>query len=924
MLTSRLAPAAFCLLLTACAAWKPTGKTTSLPPQAGALAPGKSSGAASGTSQLPAFDAVTQGADRIEGVLPLWRKQEKLWVELGPADWRKAFFLSPQLSTGIGEQGLFGGLLASRWGEVGRPQWVEFRRVHQQVQLLAINSAFVAQPGSAAALGVEAAFSHSLLASAPVASAPHPERETVLVELSAMLAGDLMGLGAQLQRAFRQGYALDGKQTTVSHVPGTSSASLVVQVQQHFAVASLSSAATAKEGQPGAPASSTPTGVPDPRSLFLTVRYTLSPLPEQPMQPRRADPRVGYFTTTLTDFTSDLSRNPRQRLINRWALVPKDPTAPKSPPVRPLVFWLDASIPENYRAAITAGVLEWNKAFDAIGIEQALQVQDAPELQPIDTVGNGHVVIRWMTNHTPSFGAIGPSHVDPRSGEILAGAIAFESLTARALRALRSQIIPAGDPGDSHAGHPVEHSPASCGHADYAAEQLSYALNILDSTSPTGDMPPDSPQVQAFVEAYLKDVTMHEVGHVLGLRHNFKASRWRTQDELAQANLTTARGNSASVMDYLAINLGPPGQPWGAPFQTTLGPYDHWAIEYGYRPLTGTADEQALALQRIADRQSQGPWQIPLDYGTDEDQSQGMDPQTQSFDLGNDPLVFATHRMALAQALLEDTSRRARLPRNNTSEKPSAIDQTPLLRRKVLYALRDMGRASQTVLKQVGGLIVRRDATDSGRDLLSPVPAQQQRDALQWLLQHFLSHQKDLVSPAVQRQLAPDFFERSDSRATITDAAVPTDFSLSNQWATLSLAVLDGLMNDRLAVRILDNADKVRDTETHPLGWQEVLSSIQSHVWHDRKRARRSLPPTEATWMRNLQRAYVNRLSAALLRGQTRADIRAAYRSQATQLLKQLTSSKGGMLSDEDQAHRQDCAGTLQRALNAQVPRQSP
>jgi Met-zincin/Domain of unknown function (DUF5117) len=911
MVTSRLAPACICLLLTACAAWKPPSKAVSTQSAAD-----KQAVVSTATTQAPAFDTVIQGAERIEGLMPLWRKQDKLWIELGPADWRKAFFLSPQLTTGIGEQGLFGGLLASRWNQVGRPQWVEFRRVNQQVQLLAINSAFVAAPGSAAALGIEAAFSHSLLASVPVASATHPKRETVLVELSAMLATDVMGLGAQLQRAFRQSYALDTKQTTVTHVPGTSMASLVLQVQQHFMAASLASASANKDGASASLPSITPSGLPDPRSLFLTLRYTLSPLPEQPMSTRRADQRVGYFTTTLTDFTNDLARTPRQRWINRWSVMPKDPAAARSQPLRPLVFWLDASIPPNYRAAITEGVLEWNKAFEAIGLEQVLQVQDAPEHQPIDTVGNGQVIIRWMTNHNPGFGAIGPSHVDPRSGEILAGSVAFESLSTRAIRALRSQILSTAAQADVPEEMP--HS-AQCIHADQAAEQLSYALDLLGT-----DLHADNPQAQAFVLAYLKDVTMHEVGHVLGLRHNFKASQWRTQQELAQSDLTRVGGISASVMDYLAINLGPEGEPWGQPFQTTLGPYDYWAIEYGYKHLQGTPQEQAQALQRIADRQSQPAWQMPLDYGTDEDQSLGVDPQTQSFDLGRNPLVFASHRLRLAQRLLNSAAQQIERPQTAEGTQLPAIERAPLLRRKVLYAFRDMGRSSQVVLRQVGGLVVRRDAPDSGRALLEPVPSEQQRKALQWLLTHFLSPQQGSLPPALQRQLVPDFFERSDSQGLSTDATVPTDFSLADQWAGLYLGVLDGLMNERLAMRILDNADKVRDTDPQPLAWQEVLSQVQNHIW--RKPSRHGTAPstTEAGWQRNVQRAYVNRLSSALLRGSTRADIRSSYRAQAIKLLHLLNTPQGGHLSEQDRMHRQDCAGTLHRALDAQVPRQTP
>jgi hypothetical protein len=901
----RIATGLLCLALSACASVK-APKTSRVVDVAVSSAkpetPAPSPQTPAATGQPPAFDTVTKGAERVVGLLPIWRKQDKLWLELGSKDWRRAFFLSPQLTAGIGEQGLFGGLLSSRWAEMGRPQWVEFRRVNQQVQLLAINGAFTAEPGTPTALGVEAGFSHSLLASSPVASAEHPERGTVLIDLSALMSADVMGLAAQLQRSFRQNYTLDGRQTAVTQVPASPQA-LVLQVQQHFMAASVNPAATGNEPTSAATGPKVPSGLPDPRSLFITMRYTLSPLPEQVMPSRMADPRVGYFTSTRTDFTDDLNRSPKQRLINRWSLVRQDATAPRSPPVRPLVFWLDASIPKAYRDVITEGVLEWNKAFEAIGFEQALQVRDNPQQQPVDTVGNGHVVIRWMTNHEPRFGAIGPSHVDPRSGEILAGSIAFESLSSRSIRALKSQIL---EPQSTAFDSTMLRD--GCQHADHAAEQLAYGLNTLDTSGVSADLPPDSAQVQSFVLGYLKETTLHEVGHVLGLRHNFKASRWRTAQQLQNPTLTRLEGNSASVMDYPAINLGPPGEVWGSPFQTTLGPYDYWAIAYGYQNLTGSATAQAQALKTIASRQSQPAWQLALDYATDEDLALGLDPQAMSFDLGQDPLAFAQHRLQLAQTLMAQYS-----------QAPPAAEDAAQLRRRVLYALRDMGRVSGLVLRQVGGLITRRDAPNSARALLEPLPASAQRAALNWLLDDFLSITQTLLPAALQRRLAPDYFERADAFSTGEFTTATTDFSVADQWLALHQPVLDGLMSDKLAARLLDNIDKTSDLEHHPLTWQEVQTRLQHHIWPTN-----SAWAMSSAWQRNLQRSHVNRLSAALLHGGTRADVRAQYRRMAQQLLKQLIAGSAQHLSEEANAHRLDCIGTIERALKASVIRQAP
>jgi hypothetical protein len=237
----------------------------------------------------------------------------------------------------------------------------------------------------------------------------------------------------------------------------------------------------------------------------------------------------------------------------------------------------------------------------------------------------------------------------------------------------------------------------------------------------------------------------------------------------------------------------------------------------------------------------------------------------------------------------------------------------------VLYALRDMGRVSGLVLRQVGGLITRRDAPNSARALLEPLPAEAQRAALHWLLHDFLSATHTLLPAALQRRLAPDYFERADALSTGELTTATTDFSVADQWLTLHQAVLDGLMSDKLAARLLDNIDKTRDIEPHPLTWQDVQTRLQRRIWQNTHA--QAMPPA---WQRDLQRSHVNRLSAALLRGGTRADVRAQYRRIAQQLFKQLNTRRSQHWTNEENAHRLDCMGTIERALEASVVRQSP
>jgi hypothetical protein len=854
------------------------------------------------------FEQVVKGAERQDGLLPIWKRQDKVWIELPANAFGKPYFLSPKIASGIGEAGLFGGLMQSRWAQVGRPQWIEFRKVNQHVQMLAVNAAYTARKGTPQALAVDAAFSPSLLGSVPM-SAPNPRNGAVLIEANALLIGDFLGVAQHLQHTYRQNYGLDVRNSGLMQ-SRTQADSVNFEVTQHFATPAIA----VPTGTPGQPQPTVPLSVPDPRSLFVTVHYSLTALPDKPMDTRAADPRVGYFTTTVADFTDDLARTPRKRFINRWRLEKKDPQAALSEPVKPIVFWLDPSIPEAYRPAITAGILEWNKAFEAIGFKNAIQVRTPPAGKPFDTLATGHASIRWMTNSQPMFGAIGPTHVDPRSGEILDADIALESLSSRAMRTIRSQYFTTATSAFGVSGENLEPpsqngleapgEPDACMHSAQSAEQLGLALDVLEAQ---GVLDPDSPQVQQFVLAYLKDTTMHEVGHTLGLRHNFRGSRWHSAQELTDPVLTQKEGNSASVMDYAPINLPMPGHRAGMPFQTTLGPYDYWAIEYGYKPLPEDKAQAQQALRAIAQRSADPALVDELAYGTDEDYAAGLDPQALAFDLGRDPVAFARTRIAIVRDLFERQARRELKP----------DDDPTLMRRSVSYGLRELARTSQILARQVGGLVTRRDAP-GGRDLLAPLPAAQQRAALDMLISDFLSPNALELPPALQRKLAPDYLERQEGGEP--GMPVATDFSVAEQQLGMQRAIVSYLMNESLSERLLDNIDKTRDIEKQPLTVGELYRTLQDAIWSNG-----AVPVGTDSARRNLQRAYVNVLATAIVRnGSPRADVRALLRQQASKLVKQLKAQRVADPNSTAAAHRQDCIDTLVSALDAGVVRPTP
>ena len=847
------------------------------------------------TGPLRPFAEVVKDARRIDGALTLWQKEDKVWIELKPEDLEQPFILSPKLKTGIGERMFYGGLMKGSGV-------VEFRRIHNQMQLVWSNTSYSAAKGSPEARSIEAGYSASLLASAPVLSLPEPQRKSVLVEANAMFLADLLTIGQDLQRTYRQSYAFDARNSAITNVRATPDL-VVLEVLSHFAAASI--AIPQPGSPPGSPQPSAPRSLRDPRSMFMTVHYSLARLPSEPMHSRKADQRIGYFESGRFDFTGDLTRTPRVRFVNRWRLEKKEAEAALSEPVKPIVFWLDRTVPERYRASITAGVLEWNKAFERIGFKNAVRVEVQPENADFDTLDFGRASIRWMTNASPTFGAIGPSHVDPRSGEILDADIGIESLASRNARAVRSQIITGAAASPEERG--LLAAGLLCSYGDEAAEQMTYATDVLEAR---GDLDPGSPEAEAFVQAYMKDVTMHEVGHTLGLRHNFRSSRVFTAKQLADPEFTRRNGISGSVMDYAAVNLNGPTEEralYGTPFNDTLGPYDYWAIEYAYRPLPSglTAAQEAAALDKIAARSAEPL----LAYGTDEDFFLGVDPESLQGDLGDDVVAFAKKRIAIAQDLLR---------RQETRELRPGQEYNVLLR-SARYAVRDVARAANLLSRQIGGVRTVRDQPGTGRDPLTPVSFLEQRAALDVITGELLSAESFRVSPGLQRRFATDFEERSDVLFGLNDGALETDFSLSTQVSGMQRALLGALMSDAVATRLLESAEKSPSGPSRALRVPELYGRLTQAVWSEL-----SGLVDIAPMRREIQRDHVNRIAALLLRpgASSRADTRSLVRVQAKGLLDRIraTSQRAG-LGDESRAHLADSADTLEQALAARLQR---
>jgi hypothetical protein len=436
-----------------------------------------------------------------------------------------------------------------------------------------------------------------------------------------------------------------------------------------------------------------------------------------------------------------------------------------------------------------------------------------------------------------------------------------------------------------------------CSYAQDALEQAGFGLELL---ALRGAIDPSGPEATRYVAGGLKAVVVHEIGHALGLRHNFKASTGITQAQLRDPAFTAARGISNSVMDYNPPNVPLQEEPVADYHMPGLGAYDLWAIEYGYREFAPAEEAQALA--RLAAQADADP---ALAYGTDEDTTVG-DPTVNRFDLGEDPLAHARRDLRMARELWTRTQAR-QLPPD---------DDFTVYRRNLQRGLNRVAQAVPLLARHVGGVYMSRTLAGAGKPLVTPVPADQQRAALDLLLGEVFSSASFRFDPAFMSRLGVDQLERAGSFRPVGSAV----FSLPGAVAGIQRSALDALMSDALAGRLADAEAKVADPK-QLLSYAELQARLSAAVWSELKPVRGEIDSLR----RNLQRDHVRRLAAGLLRPSSTvaADVRSVHRLQAQRLeaeLKSALATKGW--SATAQAHLADSQAVLAEALRAPLTKQ--
>lgn len=883
---SRTALAAAALLALAAAAAQ---AQTPPAPNGAASAPAGARPAADPTAPKP-FADVIKGAKEQPGLFPIWRKDEKVWIEIPKEALNKPFLFSVNVANAVGERGLYASQMLG-------DELAEWRRIGNQVQLIALNTKFRAD--AANKLAVEQAFSPSLIASGSAASAEHPDRKSILVD-AAMLLGDIPGYSTRLEMAYRLPFAPDRANSYIEASRADAQLSTLT-ARVHFATPRIPAPPLTPAP---VPMPTPPQATPDPRSMFFSFVYSMRALPETPAAVRHADARLGHFSETYSNLGDDLVANPRVHMISRWRLEKKDPAAALSEPVTPIVYWMDKNIPAKYRESVKAGILEWNKAFEKIGFKDAVQVKQQPDDADWDNMDSTHASIRWFTGSDVGF-AIGPRNTDPRTGEILDADIGMSDVFGRGTRRFATDDVPpAGQQAQSFSGWLGERSVQAmaeqqCTYLADQANELGFALDLLALRD---GMDLSGPEAEALVQAVVKDVVTHEVGHTLGLKHNFRASSTVTQAQLKDKAYTEAHGISNSVMDYNAYNLPLKGEPRSSLTNTTLGAYDYWAIEYAYKPIA--AEQEAAELARIAARSTEPQ----LAYGDDYDQGvggpyDGFDPRTNQRDLGDDPLAYAKKRLKLSQELWERVQAR----------KPEAGEDPLRSRRSVFESFRQLGMTANNVSKYVGGMLAERIVPGvTPGAAFKPVDNAQQREALRFIATGLLSSDSFKFRPEFLAAQTLDYNE--------WDRGLP--MSIPDSVSALQGRVLDRLMSPNTARRLIEQGSYLPEAQRKSaVSLSEVYATLQGAIFSELKTG------AEIDRMRrSLQREYVKRLQAQLNRSTNGATVYAdafsMARYHATQLANDLraASAKGG-LSVETRAHLAEMQDMLNGMLKATMTR---
>ena len=450
--------------------------------------------------------------------------------------------------------------------------------------------------------------------------------------------------------------------------------------------------------------------VSDGRNVSIKVFHSLIAMPENEYQIRLDDPRVGYFTTEVNDQTST-SSTPYRDLVHRWHLKKKDPEASISEPVEPITWWIENSTPLEWRETIKEGVLQWNVAFEKAGFKNAMEVKVQPDDADWDAGDIRYNVLRWTSSPKPPFGGYGPSFVNPKTGQILGADIMLEFVhfTNRVFYDKLLALSSLEKPFNENAVDFDSHN--TCSFSDIMHQDIMFASTVANAAGAS------ELEMERIKKESMLALIMHEVGHTLGLNHNMKASQLFSPEQLANPEFIKGKCLTASVMDYAALNITRDRSKQGQYDDVAVGPYDVWAVQFGYTPFNTEKERYDLL------NQSTKP---ELIFGNDADDmrspGKAIDPRVMTGDQSSDAIRYSIDRIQLSNNLME-----------TAKDKFIKNDESYQELRRVYYVLSGQkAGAANVISRYIGGVYIDRAMAgqEGGKQPYTPVAYEDQKRAM--------------------------------------------------------------------------------------------------------------------------------------------------------------------------------------------------
>ena len=563
--------------------------------------------------------------------------------------------------------------------------------------------------------------------------------------------------------------------------------------------------------------------VSDGRNVSIKVFHSLIEMPENDYEILVDDPRVGYFTTKVTDMTST-SSTPYRDLVHRWNLKKKDTTAAISEPVNPIVWWMENSTPKEWRPIIKEAVLQWNVAFEKAGFKNAVEVKMQPDSANWDAGDIRYNVLRWTSSPKAPFGGYGPSFVNPRTGEILGADIMLEYVhfTNRVLYEKVFDLKMNEQEFNASISHKdINNASCSMGHFSNENTQFGNAVLLTENAS---DL-----KLKRLKRESMMALIMHEVGHTLGLNHNMKASQLFSPEQLADSNFIKGKCLTGSVMDYAAINLTRDRSKQGQFEDVAVGPYDIWAIQFAYTSFKSEKQKNDL-LNRSTEPE--------LIFGNDADDmrspGKAIDPRVMVGDLSNDQITYSNNIFELVDEMLKEVKTKFSIEGESYQEL-----------RRVYYVLnRQRSNAAGVVSRFIGGVYVDRAMVgQKGQSMpYTPVSYLDQKRAMETLSKHVFSPDafnspNDLYNYLAMQRRGFDFFRG------------PEDPKIHSQVLSYQTNILKHILHPNTLQRIVDS-----ELYGNNYGLSLMMTDLNNAIF--KKDAQTSVN----SFRQNLQVAYTKKL----------------------------------------------------------------